>query len=91
MKRTCLRRFSGVLLAATAFGILPAMPAQSISTAGSPPPEPRRPSIIFIQCDGLGWGDLSCYGQTKFQTPNLDQLAAGGIRFTDYYAGDAAS
>jgi arylsulfatase A-like enzyme len=91
MKRTCLRRFSRVLLATTAFGILPAAPAQSISTAAAPPPEPRRPSIIFIQCDGLGWGDLSCYGQTKFQTPNLDQLAAGGIRFTDYYAGDAAS
>ena len=35
--------------------------------------------------------DLSCYGQTKFQTPNLDRLAAEGIRFTNYYAGDAAS
>ncbi len=52
---------------------------------------PRRASIIFIQCDGLGYGDLSCYGQTKFSTPNLDQLAAGGIRFTNYFAGDAAS
>jgi arylsulfatase A-like enzyme len=40
--------------------------------------------------DGLGYGDLSCYGQTKFQTPNLDRLAAEGIRFTDYYAGGAA-
>ena len=55
------------------------------------PPAPRRPSIILIQCDGLGYGDLSCYGQTKFQTPNLDRLAAEGIRFTSYYAGDAAS
>jgi arylsulfatase A-like enzyme len=52
---------------------------------------PRRSSIIFIQCNGLGYGDLSCYGQTKFQTPNLDRLAAEGIRFTSYYAGDAAS
>jgi arylsulfatase A-like enzyme len=52
---------------------------------------PRRASIIFIQCDGLGYGDLSCYGQTKFQTPNLDKLAADGIRFTSYYAGDAAA
>jgi arylsulfatase A-like enzyme len=34
---------------------------------------------------------LSCYGQTKFQTPNLDRLAADGIRFTSYYAGDAVS
>jgi uncharacterized sulfatase len=57
----------------------------------TPPAIPRRASIIFIQCDGLGYGDLSCYGQTKFQTPNLDKLAAEGIRFTNYYAGDAAS
>jgi arylsulfatase A-like enzyme len=51
---------------------------------------PRRASIIFIQCEGLGYGDLSCYGQTKFQTPNLDQLAAGGIRFTNYFAATAS-
>ena len=62
------------------------------STASAAPIAlPRRTSIIFIQCDGLGYGDLSCYGQTKFQTPNLDRLAAEGIRFTSYYAGDAAS
>jgi arylsulfatase A-like enzyme len=51
---------------------------------------PRRASIILVVADGLGCGDLSCYGQTNFQTPNLDKLAAGGIRFTNYYAGDAA-
>jgi len=49
---------------------------------------PRRASIIFIQCHGLGYGDLSCYGQTNFQTPNLDKLAAGGIRFNHYTPGD---
>ena len=48
---------------------------------------PRRASIIFIQCHGLGYGDLSCYGQTNYQTPNLDRLAAEGIRFTSYRAG----
>lgn len=51
---------------------------------------PRRANIILIVADSLGYGDLSCYGQTKFQTPNLDKLAAGGIRFTNYYAGDLA-
>ena len=91
MKRTCFHRFSCVLLAATALGILPDAPGQSLATTAAPPPEPRRPSIIFIQCDGLGWGDLSCYGQAKFQTPNLDRLATNGMRFTSYYAGDAAS
>jgi hypothetical protein len=45
---------------------------------------PRRASIIFIACHGLGLGDLSCYGQTNFQTPNIDRLAAEGTRFTDY-------
>ena len=55
------------------------------------PAIPRRASIIFIQCDGLGYGDLSCYGQVKFQTPNLDRLAAEGVRCTNYFAGAAAS
>jgi uncharacterized sulfatase len=48
---------------------------------------PRRASIIFIQCHGLACGDLSCYGQTNYQTPNLDRLAAEGMRFTNYRAG----
>src|SRR6516162_958927 len=48
---------------------------------------PRRPSIIFIQCHDLAAGDLSCYGQTNFQTPNLDRLAAEGVRFTKYSGG----
>jgi len=47
--------------------------------------KPPHTSIILITCHGLGLGDLSCYGQTNFQTPNLDKLAAGGIRFTDYH------
>ncbi|HEX2489329.1 MAG TPA: arylsulfatase [Blastocatellia bacterium] len=46
-----------------------------------------RPNIIFIQADDLGYGDLSCYGQRKFRTPNIDRLAAEGMRFTQYYAG----
>ena len=45
---------------------------------------PRRASIIYIACHGLGLGDLSCYGQTNFQTPNIDRLAAEGTRFTVY-------
>ena len=46
-----------------------------------------RPNIILIQADDLGYGDLSAYGQARFQTPGLDRLAREGIRFTNYYAG----
>jgi arylsulfatase A-like enzyme len=50
-------------------------------------PAPRRPNIILIVADDLGYGDLGCYGQTLVQTTNLDKLAAEGVRFTDFYAG----
>ena len=57
------------------------------SGAPSVQPPPSRPNIILIQADDLGYGDLSAYGQAQFRTPALDALAAGGIRFTQYYAG----
>ena len=47
----------------------------------------RRPNIIFIMADDLGYGELGCYGQTKIRTPRIDQLAAEGIRFTQHYSG----
>jgi arylsulfatase A-like enzyme len=48
---------------------------------------PAPPNILLIQADDLGYGDLSAYGQTRFQTPSLDRLAREGTRFTQYYAG----
>ena len=47
----------------------------------------ERPNIIYIMVDDLGYGDLGCYGQEVVQTPNLDRMAAEGMRFTDHYAG----
>lgn len=47
----------------------------------------RKPNIVFILADDLGYGDLSCYGQQKFKTPNIDRLATGGMRFTANYSG----
>lgn len=46
----------------------------------------RRPNIILILMDDLGWKDLSCYGSSFYETPNLDRLAARSVRFTDAYA-----
>ena len=45
-----------------------------------------KPNIIVILADDLGWKDLSCYGSTFYETPNLDALAAKGVRFTNGYA-----
>ena len=49
----------------------------------------RRPNIILIMADDLGWAELGCYGQKKIKTPRIDQLAAEGMRFTQFYAGSA--
>ncbi len=47
------------------------------------------PNIIYIMADDMGYGDLGCYGATKIPTPNIDQLAAQGIRFTDAHSSSA--
>ncbi len=49
--------------------------------------ETRKPNIIYIMADDMGYGDAGCYGQEVIQTPNIDQLAAEGIRFTQHYSG----
>ena len=50
-------------------------------------PASRKPNIVFILADDLGYGDLGCYGQKQIQTPHLDRMAAEGMRFTQAYAG----
>ncbi len=47
-----------------------------------------EPNVIYILADDLGYGDLSCYGQQKFQTPNIDRLANEGLQFTNHYSGN---
>lgn len=49
-------------------------------------PSPRRPNIIFILADDLGWADLASYGADLHETPNLDRMARAGVRFTQAYA-----
>lgn len=48
---------------------------------------PRRPNVVLIMADDLGYGDLGCYGQKTIATPNIDRLCAEGMKFTDFYAG----
>lgn len=47
----------------------------------------RKPNLIWIMADDLGYGDLGCYGQKVISTPNIDRMAGEGLRFTQFYAG----
>ncbi|MFG0296211.1 MAG: arylsulfatase [Maioricimonas sp. JB045] len=53
----------------------------------SPALAAEKPNIVFVMADDMGYGDLGCYGQKQIQTPNIDRLAAEGMKFTDFYAG----
>jgi arylsulfatase A-like enzyme len=53
--------------------------------------EPEKPNFVFILIDDMGWKDLSCYGSEFYETPNIDQLAEEGMRFTDAYAAASVS
>src|ERR1043165_2983400 len=77
MRRSAVPTIPGLTLYAT-----------RLETALSQPNDPR-PNIIFILADDLGWADLSVYGQTEYETPHLDRLAAQGVRFTQAYANSA--
>jgi uncharacterized sulfatase len=47
--------------------------------------ETLRPNIVFVLIDDMGWGDFSCFGNTEAKTPNIDRLAAEGLRFSQFY------
>ncbi len=49
----------------------------------------KKPNIVFIMADDMGWGDLGCYGNPAIKTPNLDKLARQGRRFTNFYVNSA--
>lgn len=54
--------------------------------AGEGAPSPEKPNILFMVADDLGIGDLGCYGASRIKTPNIDRLAARGVRFLDAHA-----
>ena len=72
------RDFLGLLAAGALASALPA----AVSTAQSA----TRPNVVFFLVDDLGYGDLGCYGNTFAETPNIDRLAADGLKFSNAYA-----
>ena len=76
MARMDRRRFLSTVAGGALASRLSAQPAQ-------------KPNIVLIYADDVGYGDISCYGATRVQTPNLDRLAAGGVRFTNAHASSA--
>jgi arylsulfatase A-like enzyme len=79
MLLTPLRTFTSVLL-----GVMALAGLRSAAVAAD-----RPPNIVIIFCDDLGYGDLGCYGHPSIRTPNLDRMAAEGMRFTDFYTADS--
>jgi uncharacterized sulfatase len=77
MERSRFLRIAGKLVAVAA--LLASAFVSPAQSTNSPPPAPRRPNIIFILADDLGYGDLGCYGQTRIKTPNVDKLASEGF------------
>ena len=63
-----------------------AFPASTIAQA-----TPQQPNVVIIVADDLGYGDLSCYGATRIQTPGMDRIANEGLRFTQGYCTAATS
>ncbi|MEL5960088.1 sulfatase-like hydrolase/transferase [Streptomyces sp. CLV115] len=88
----------GATAATAAVGLPAASPAAAAPLAGHIPERPfraargkhsRRPNILFVLGDDLGWADLSSYGSPNIRTPHLDRLGRQGVRFTDAYSGSA--
>jgi arylsulfatase A len=78
-----MKRSLFTLLLSTALSL--SLGIASVSAADSQ----RKPNIVFILADDLGFGDLGCYGQKIIRTPNIDRMAAEGIKLTQHYSGNA--
>jgi len=86
-RRDMLRGVGLGAAGALAAGCTPRAMTRSDTSAAPPQASARKPNIIFILADDLGYGDLGCYGQKKVRTPHIDALAADGMRFTQVYSG----
>src|SRR3954454_4051581 len=64
----------------------PSAAKAAAAEAGQAPVAPARPNVVFILADDLGWTDVACFGSEFYETPAIDRLAAGGMRFTQNYS-----
>jgi len=85
LKRRVLPKRRALCIVALAAGML----SVGVSRAAENAETQRPPNVIYLLADDLGYGELGCYRQKWIKTPNLDRLAAGGIKFTQHYAGNA--
>ncbi|MCK4294348.1 MAG: sulfatase-like hydrolase/transferase [Planctomycetes bacterium] len=84
MKNLNRRQFLNVIAGGAAAATLPGCATGRSKSANA---KPKLPNIIFIMADDMGYADLGCYGQRHIKTPNIDQLAEEGTRFTQCYTG----
>ncbi|HOD82511.1 MAG: Arylsulfatase precursor [Planctomycetes bacterium ADurb.Bin126] len=74
-----------IVLRASAAGLAAGAIRHVLPLWAETPPAASRPNVIFIFIDDMGFADPSCFGNPKLKTPNIDRLAAGGMRFTQFY------
>jgi len=84
--RKKLTRREFVTSAVAASALAAGASAQSAKSAKDTRPPTKRPNVLYIMADDMGWGDLSCYGRPDYRTPNLDRLASEGTRFNHAYS-----
>src|SRR6516164_10520177 len=84
-RRELLSRTAAGSIALATLGAVQPNEANAQTSGGAP----LKPNMLFILADDLGYADLSCYGRRDFTTPNIDRIAADGIRFTQAYANSA--
>jgi len=84
-----LRRRDFLKVAGLAVGSVAVSGCKTLANSAGTGSAAKKPNIIFIMADDLGYAELGCYGQKKIRTPHIDRMAREGMRFTDYYTGSA--